>query len=652
MRIRAGSNFETMNSPNLPQRSPFRSLGQNASGIGQILVGRRSNNDMRDTKPFEVNVMVENTHHSVKQKDPSSTEEEAVRVEGSNLIRSPTISFEGIPYGTSGSPMRRPLADSDEEEGMGRMLVLHESEISIFQQLCLDRQDDNGAIEIMLDSTTERSPTVPSGQDASINTESDSSDIPSEELKKDSPTVVGVRVVTEEYDRRRKFFDRFFFKSSRKVVSPQSGTDAVFTVSDVMADSSHEGNTLPLSSIFDTSNDHDDILDGIKVSALLESNISFVNPVHQNMDNQQRCSQPPKVHPRSHRRGDMSFSKGEVRLDTFSHVSSFSGTPASNLRTPLTFDRHESLGVESIMDIRKCLMEMERELGQATRRGQKVSRRKVIMALCTVADSIEEDAEHGISITELETVKKAAMKDEEWSQPVAISPIRVASDNGKSMTTTSYDHDDNDEDFTNDGAGFDDEEFSEESFACAPPFNRKNSVGNIFGVNPKHRQAVEAVLDDLLWTEFVSSRYEKKYYGNHKGKTSTERSQRQIAESNNRQKVTMQVKDSKVPPRKAHDHEVNDLNRNASFWRRKHPSTNTAKLAISPVRDDHECNMDKSASASSEEVPSYLPSSITLKHAKRQCSEAKCSSSESHYRVNLIDTESRLGFEMDTVSQN
>lgn len=597
-----------MTSPISPLRSPFRSLGQNASGLGKAHDGRRCNDS--NAKPFEVNIMV-------VQKEPSA-ESAAV---GQSLCRSPSRSSE-VHSRSGESATRRSLADSDDE--VDGMMILHESEISIFQQLCLDRHDDNAAIEILLDST-ER--TTSSLQDASTNTESN---MQVKERKKDGMFL----------DRRRKFIDRFFFKSSRKVESPQSGTDIAFTISDVMTDSSQEGNTLPSSSNFDVSNDLDDTSSSVKVSAFPQSRISFGDPF-QSMGNDQ-WSSLPNAYSRANQ-GNMSASKGGERIDTFSHVSSLSSTHASSHRTPLTFARHESLGVESIMDIRKCLMEMERELGQATIRGQKVSRQKVIRALFTVADSIEDDEERGIMKTELETLMKAASKGYERSQPVAASLLRVARDDEKSVITTT----DDDEDFTNDGSGFEDDEFSEESVKGAPSFDLMNSVGNVFGLNPQHREAVEAVLDDLLWTEFVSSRHEEKDYGNHNRKTSKKRSQERTAESNHGHQIPLQVNSSEIPPRQACDHEVNKLNRNPSFWRRQLPSTNLGKLTISPVRHDHECNGEESESVWSDEVPSYLPTSMTMKQAKHQNR-----SDATPYKVNLIDTESRLGFEMDNVSYN
>lgn len=87
-------------------------------------------------------------------------------------------------------------------------------------------------------------------------------------------------------------------------------------------------------------------------------------------------------------------------FDTFSSMSDLSGSKATTVMysrpPPVQLNRQESLGVNSIKDIRNSLKVMEEQLGQLSHNGERVSRQKVMNALLTVADSLEdtEEREH------------------------------------------------------------------------------------------------------------------------------------------------------------------------------------------------------------------------------------------------------------------
>ncbi len=325
--------------------------------------------------------------------------------------------------------------------------------------------------------------------------------------------------------------------------------------------------------------------------------------------------------------------------DTISRLTSFSGTRASSLLTPVNFDRNESLGFESIRDIRKCLKEMERQLGRATDKGQRVSRDKLVRALFIVADSLEDDEDKSYLKKELETSMET--RNDEVLEKPSRKPLKRNLGHDSKSEGTSSDEEDLTLDSESDSGGsdtFDRDDEDDESNES--PFNIVSSVGNFLGVKSEEQQAVEEVLDDLLWTEFVSQRQknaEKKKrnsansrskHHSGKGKTRSERNRRSSVET----------KKYKEPHAK----------KERSWWR-KHPLKDEDEEVYSTSSsDDDECS---TSSSSTDEFKSYLPTSITVK--KRSKKPAKLedsfprSVSNPHYKVKLVDTESRLGYEMD-----
>mmetsp|Transcript_4180 Transcript_4180/g.4745 ORF Transcript_4180/g.4745 Transcript_4180/m.4745 type:complete len:353 (+) Transcript_4180:898-1956(+) len=323
-------------------------------------------------------------------------------------------------------------------------------------------------------------------------------------------------------------------------------------------------------------------------------------------------------------------------LDAFSNISTLSGTKASsNLTTPMNFDRHESLGLESIKDIRKCLKEMERQLGQASHKGQKVSRQKVMRALFTVADSLEDNEEKSYLKKELNTAMKSGR--DETTQPVGTKSVKLAScGDDKSELTTS----DDDEEFTLDSGAFKEDTNENIGDIDESPFNIVSSVGNFFGVNVVDQQAVEEVLDDLLWTEFVTSRQKESLNTMTMPQLSTRQSR--STHSMKSHKVSLQIKDHDAHLNKKQiDLEDDQDSRTRSWWRNRR--------SIEEEDED-----DESSTSSEQEFSSYLPTSITVKKQfkkKTMKFEHVYSNSNSNYKVKLVETESRQGYEMDNSSR-
>ncbi|VEU33954.1 unnamed protein product [Pseudo-nitzschia multistriata] len=558
------------NGRNARSRSPFRTLRASPWIRGNGMSGKMLNDNTRglvEAAKSNPKKMV------VKRKEPLP-------------FRTP----HPVSNGSGVSPWRHHTKGTQEEP----KTELHESEISIFKQLCLDKHDENAAIEILLDSTTESS--IPELYTASSESTDHGSGTPS-------------RKKAGSVDGKKKFLDRLFFKSSRKS-SSQSDSSAA---SDFV-DASKENNL----SWSHSSNLSDEQSTPTPPSSIPRTRIS-VETVSASPAKVSWTGPPVRI-PSAKVKVDKTRSilddTREVG-DTVSNISSLSGTRASSLVTPVTLDRHESLGFESIRDIRKCLLEVERQLGKASQKGQRVSRQKVMRALFTVADSLEDDEEKDYLQKELNT----AMKVERDPKVQPVAPVDKAkkadsSDDEKSELTSSDDEDE----FTLDSNTFEDGDRGEDD--DEPAFNIVSSVGNFFGVSTRDQQTVEEVLDDLLWTEFVSSRQK-----NEKSKSMNGGHSPPIMSRKGRKKKSN---------KQEHGTSQNHGSRNQSWWRNRHSE-----------EDD-----DYSSSSSEVEVPSYLPTSITVKQRYKkpksfESTVSRSTTSNPRYKVKLVDTESRMGYEMD-----
>jgi hypothetical protein len=556
----------------LPSRLPFRNLRQSPWKHG---------------RGMNEKTLTDNLRVLVKPATPHQTKQVETREARST---SPFRTLKPHSNGVRMSPWVRHNTEIDEEPKM----KLHESEINIYKQLCLDKHDENAAIEILLDSAESSIPEL-------YTASSESSDYGSRTLsRKKAGSVEG----------KRKFLGRFFFKSQHK-------SSTQFVSSADFLDSSKENNI----SMSHSSNVIDEPNIPSPPSSIPRTRISVVNTLPS-------VSNVAWAGPLEKSGVDNNVERTRSILDdiheggdTTSNISSLSGIRTSSLITPVNFNRHESLGFESIKDIRKCLKEMEHQLGQATNKGQRVSRQKVMRALFTVADSLEDDEEKSHLKKELRTSMEA--KKDKATQPVATKHLKLdSSDDDKSELTTS-----DDGDFTLDSGTFE-EEIDEDTVTNESPFNIVSSVGNFFGVDTQNQHAVEEVLDDLLWTEFVSSRQ-----GNSKKKKNSGVHSRSNTSIERGRKMSLHVKEYEK------SHNKGQGSRARSWWR-NHPSKE---------EDDY------SSSSSEDEFKSYLPTSITVKKRYKKPTEFENafprSVSNSHYKVKLVDTESRLGYEMDNTSR-
>jgi len=218
---------------------------------------------------------------------------------------------------------------------------------------------------------------------------------------------------------------------------------------------------------------------------------------------------------------------------------------------------------------------------------------------------------------------------DEVTQPVASKPLKLASsDDVKSELTTS-----DDEDFTLDSGAFG-EDMDEDMNVDESPFNIVSSVGNFFGVNAQNQKAVEEVLDVCC--------------GPNLSRLVNEATRTRITAASALglilvlRKVARNrcISKSMTYHQKDTDTGKDQGSRTRSWWR-KHPSKE---------EDDY------SSSSSEDEFPSYLPTSITVKrHQSKKPTKFENSFSRSvsnpHYKVKLVNTESRLGYEMDNISR-
>jgi hypothetical protein len=250
-------------------------------------------------------------------------------------------------------------------------------------------------------------------------------------------------------------------------------------------------------------------------------------------------------------------------------------------------------------------------------------------ALFTVADSLEDDEEKSYLKKELNTAIKT-----ERDEATQIDENNPLNDDKSELTTS------DDEDFTLDSCAFEDDgdENIDMNESFESPFNIVSSVGNFFGVNEKNQQAVEEVLDDLLWTEFVSSRQKKST-----NTTSRVSKQSRSTHSLKGHKILLQIKDCDTSRKKKKLDSGDQISRTRSWWR-NHPS----KDEDEDYDDDDD---DESSSSSEQELSSYLPSSITIKQQYKKKPTKSNSVSNPNYKVKLVHTESRQGYEMDNNSR-
>lgn len=360
----------------------------------------------------------------------------------------------------SKSPFHRNLITQDTTDSTDVDDVVHESEINIFQQLCLDKHDDNAAIEILLEEPLVlfKHPEIP---DLCPTSSCSTTDVSPKPLPSSSP-----QQTPGPFERKGTFLNRLLFKQSpSKSPTPESP---------------------PLENV---------------------PSRGSIASASSNGDDPYFLPKPPSRIPSVRDKGDfkvtysMSNRIPSHRSETLSHMSSLSGIGDSSFARPHALNRHESLGNDSIKDVRKALKEMEKQLGNATSHGRRISRQKVMRALFTVADSLDDLEERQRLKKELSGLMK--MDREERRQQDLSSP----SDSSSSSS------DDNSEA----SSSSDDEEESEEESQTVEEnlskdkkdgsFNLFSSVGKFFSISPDEKKGVERALDDLLWTEFVITRH-------------------------------------------------------------------------------------------------------------------------------------------------
>jgi hypothetical protein len=373
------------------------------------------------------------------------------------------------PFGTrrrrSKSPFHRNLITEDTTDSTDVNDLVHESEINIFQQLCLDKHDDNAAIEILLEAPLPlfKHPEIP---DLCPTSSCSTTDMSPKPLPSFSP-----QQTPGPLERKGTFLNRLFKSPSKNP---------------------------PLES---------ELLENVP------SRVSIASASSDDRgDDPYFIPKPPSRIPSVRDKGDfkvpytMSKRIPSQRSETFSHMSTLSGTRDSSFTRPHALNRHESLGNDSIKDVRKALKEMEKQLGNASSHGKRISRQKVMRALFTVADSLDDLEERQRLKKELSGLMK--MDREERRQHDLSSPpdSRSSSDDDNSETSSSS----HDEEESEDGSPTPVEESDEENLSKDKKngsFNLFSSVGKFFSVSSDEKKGVERALDDLLWTEFVITRH-------------------------------------------------------------------------------------------------------------------------------------------------
>mmetsp|Transcript_31338 Transcript_31338/g.75799 ORF Transcript_31338/g.75799 Transcript_31338/m.75799 type:complete len:537 (-) Transcript_31338:1044-2654(-) len=486
----------------------------------------------------------------------------------------------------------------------GLSTKLHKSEISIFQQLCLDKHDENAAIEILLE---DRVPDVLTASSTESTVEAGSRAL----SKQKASSVEG----------KRTFLNRFFFKSPRK--SPQrAGGDKIVT-----SPSSSSETSPP--------------------SLYCEGNGGFPCP----------DPVPPSMVPRS--RSMLYSYEGGVRNDTFeksrsvarcqtisrrdrsersnafSNVSSLSGSElTSYYKPPMRFNRNESLGVESVKDVRTMLKRMEHQLSKASNNGQRISREKVVEALFIVADSLDDDGERHDQNKHSQEIENGTKAESHLGLPVV-----TEKDDDSDSTTSNEDFSVDRSAFAGGFAGYD----ADQSNDSSSPFNSVPSLEDFFGTDSQDQESAAEVLDDLMWTEFVSTRQEKRSTGRDKASSfyRTGLSANQL-QSRQRHADLQRVQLNNGHSR---DRGVPDRGR---WWR-----TAQGKRIVSSLSNNEEKQITRSLN---DRTQPTLPATITVKQkslVKVQSESARKghASSQSLQTSNLrfVDTDSHFGFEMDKV---
>ncbi|KAG7348223.1 hypothetical protein IV203_016928 [Nitzschia inconspicua] len=578
--------------------------------------------------------------------------------------------------GVAFSPWRRSKArsvnfDSDEDR-----FKLHESEINIFQQLCLHKYDDSAAIEILLDNSDlvpDLSDTSPSGSNgglgprvrlppmkkvdsiekqttfstASGSTARGPGSAATGEKKSYSTSTgsseQGSRALSmkkaSNLEAKRTFLDRFFFRSPRGS-SPTENEIVSFPKADVAG------------SPKETSIPHDNLM---PAQVIPHMHLQSMKSKTARLVFDETFQNHPAGHwntQKSHTRNFEESVKNtdpNVRsepFDSFSNVSSLSGSHATNFRRPIDFQRRQSLGMESIQDIRKCLKEMETQLARASNRGQSVSRQKLITALFTVVDSLEDDDEKSYLKKELFCETKDRRAAGTVARPE--DPKPAINSHGTSGSASS-----DEDDFTQESISFGDGDDNDavDTTDDLSPFN----IMSFFGVNAQNQQVVGKVLDDLFWGEFIPTRNQNK----HKNRYSRGK-QRPRKPYGDSRKIALKVKDYNIPsrnldPKQAH---LGTEQQSISRWRTRPSSNCYSKHEDEYYEDDIDDEEEVSSSASGEFQP-YLPTSITVKKKiakpglERELSPTSFPRNTSarhnvstQQQPQLVETESRLGFEM------
>lgn len=167
--------------------------------------------------------------------------------------------------------------------------------------------------------------------------------------------------------------------------------------------------------------------------------------------------------------------------ETFSTMSELTGTFHNNIKLTRQYESFcESLGNESIRDIRKALKEMEKQIASASTHGQRVSRERVMRALFTVADSLEDDIEREYLRNELHDISRKERQRR----------YNTTRGGGRLMMVT---------------ASFDDDQ----SQSRNPTIWEEEDIASAFvedDFDDDDKSKISSVLDDLAWTEFVNDR--------------------------------------------------------------------------------------------------------------------------------------------------
>lgn len=505
---------------------------------------------------------------------------------------------------------------------------LDESEINIFQKLCLDRHDENAAIEILLDGPEDEVPGLMTASPSSSNAS------PVGETK------------------RAPFLKRLFQSPRKKHFTPLPKTPPIprglfpaanSNSSDPSGDSP---NSLPKPPSAVPQNR--DMSTTIK-----QANINAVSQKNRNLKEANEVD------------------------DSFSSMSSLSGTRAStqysHLRKPMTLNRHESLGMNSIKDVRKSLKEMERQLGKASHKGERVSRQKVMKALFTVADSLEDMEEREVLRAELQKLMNKERHHQQYHE---------ASDR-QLPYSIEEENDENDprvlgKDYP---AGKDSRPPKTTEHKETSPFNLFATMSKMFNASTEEKEAAEQALDDLLWTEFVEVRKNREEVRSSSRPESARRSSKSNRGASGRQplvepspvKITVHQKPAPVLPRQSEP--SRPAPRVRSWWRRQsviveesessssssYSSSYSSRSSWDDEEDIEEDDYEEDESTDSEDNLRYLPNSITVRQPRgRPVSSARRERSfnggsslyNSRYKVQMVDTESRFGFEMGSVTSS